>query len=739
MRTVLTTALAFVALAGGPLLAPYRPTTAELAAAYARADTIGREWTSQTSMLRLEPNWLDGGKAFWYRKDGENDAAEFVRVDSATGAKAPLFDAKRLAEALSAAGQKAEPSKLPFRTVEFGPKDMRFDVGAQGWSLNLDTYELAKVQSQRRPARPNAPWIQDTWPPSRKPVVSPDGNWIARIEGLNVVAARKDGPERPVTTDGAETSYYARLTWSPDSKRLVAVKVKPGDRKKVYLIQNAPAQWGPVKLTERIYDRPGDVVDTFEVLVLDPAGATPPVAGEPIEYGDLPGFRPTKDGAFTYDKVDRGYGRYRIFRLDPTTGKTATIFDDDPETFVDTTALVQRYLEKTDEIVVSSERDGWHHLYLADGKGGFKQITRGAWVVREVVKIDEDKRTILFTASGMDPTEDPYFIHYNRINLDGSGLVALTPAKGNHSAVLSPDGAVLIDTYSTAANAPIHELRKADTGELVSKVDQADVRRLLKGGWRAPQPFVAKGRDGKTDIWGLVFRPTNFNPKRRYPVVEDIYAGPQDSFVPKGFSPSYYQQRLAELGFIVVKIDGMGTRNRSKAFHDVCYKNLADAGFPDRILWMQALAKTDPSVDLSRVGIFGTSAGGQNAAGAVLFHPKFYKVAVASCGCHDNRLDKIWWNEQWMGLMGPHYAASSNIDNAAKLKGDLMLIVGELDSNVPVESTFRFAAALQSAQKEYELVVIPNSDHTAGGPYGERKRRDFLVRHLHGVQPPRVN
>jgi dipeptidyl aminopeptidase/acylaminoacyl peptidase len=274
---------------------------------------------------------------------------------------------------------------------------------------------------------------------------------------------------------------------------------------------------------------------------------------------------------------------------------------------------------------------------------------------------------------------------------------------------------------------------------LIATVDRGDISPLAKGGWRAPEPFRAKGRDGVTDIYGVVYWPTNFDRRKKYPIVEDIYAGPQDSFVPKSFAPNRYQARLAELGFIVVQIDGMGTRNRSKAFHDVCYQNLADAGLPDRILWMKALAKKYPATDLSRVGVFGTSAGGQNAGAAVLFHPEFYKVAVASCGCHDNRLDKIWWNEQWMGVMGAHYKASSNIENAGKLQGDLLLMVGELDTNVPTESTFRFAAALQAAGKEYELVVIPNSDHTAGGPYGERKRRDFLVRHLLGVEPPNPN
>jgi dipeptidyl aminopeptidase/acylaminoacyl peptidase len=351
--------------------------------------------------------------------------------------------------------------------------------------------------------------------------------------------------------------------------------------------------------------------------------------------------------------------------------------------------------------------------------------------------VDEKARQVYFSASGMNPGEDPYFIHYYRIGLDGKGLVSLTPAKGNHSVRFSPDYKFLVDTYSTVDTPPVHEFRRSSDGKLLSTLERGDISELLKTKWQAPQPFVAKGRDGQTDIWGVVYLPSQFDPAKRYPIIEDIYAGPQDSFVPKSFAPFRWDQSLAELGFVVVQIDGMGTRNRSKAFHDVAYKNLGDAGFPDRILWMKALAAKMPQIDLDRVGVFGTSAGGQNSTGALLFHPEFYKVAVSSCGCHDNRLDKIWWNEQWMGYpVGPEYAASSNIENAAKLQGKLLLMVGELDDNVPPESTFRLCDALIKANKDFEMIVLPGLRHTSGGTFGERKRRDFFVRNLLGVEPP---
>jgi dipeptidyl aminopeptidase/acylaminoacyl peptidase len=286
----------------------------------------------------------------------------------------------------------------------------------------------------------------------------------------------------------------------------------------------------------------------------------------------------------------------------------------------------------------------------------------------------------------------------------------------------------------------VHELRRASDGARVSQFEAADIAELRETGWRPPEVFAAKGRDGKTDIWGIICRPRDFDPKKKYPVIEQIYAGPQGSYVPKSFAGVNRFASLTDLGFIVVQMDGMGTANRSKAFHDVCWKNLKDAGFPDRIAWMKAAAEKYPAMDLTRVGIYGNSAGGQNAAAAVLFHPEFYKAAVASCGCHDNRMDKASWNEQWMGYpVGPQYSECSNIDNAGRLKGKLFLIVGEMDDNVPPESTFRFVDALIKADKDFDLLVIPGAGHGMGGAYGEHRMRDFFVRNLLGVEPANRN
>jgi dipeptidyl aminopeptidase/acylaminoacyl peptidase len=446
---------------------------------------------------------------------------------------------------------------------------------------------------------------------------------------------------------------------------------------------------------------------------------------------------------FTFLYNQRGHQVLRLIAVNAKTGAARAVIDEQSKTFIDyNSKLFIHYLDSTNEIIWMSERDGWNHLYLYDAATGRVKnpITKGQWVVRGVERVDDEARQIWFRVGGFFPSQDPYYIHYGRVNFDGGGLTLLTEGDGTHTIAYSPDRRFFLDTYSRVDLAPVTELRRADDGRCVCKLERGDMSALRKTGWRTPERFVAKGRDDETDIYGVIFRPTNFDVNKKYAVIEQIYAGPQGSFVPKGFRPFYYPQELAELGFIVVQIDGMGTSNRSKAFHDVCWKNLGDAGFPDRIRWMKAAAAKYPYMDLDRVGIYGGSAGGQNALGAVLAHADFYKAASANCGCHDNRMDKIWWNELWMGWpIGPHYAEQSNVTNAHKLRGKLLLSVGELDRNVDPASTMQVVNALIKAGKDFELVVVPGAGHGTPGGYSKRREQDFFVRHLLGVAPPDRN
>jgi dipeptidyl aminopeptidase/acylaminoacyl peptidase len=430
----------------------------------------------------------------------------------------------------------------------------------------------------------------------------------------------------------------------------------------------------------------------------------------------------------------------RITSVDAGTGQPRAVIDEQSETFIDYSGKqFSHYLDDTNEIIWMSERDGWNHLYLYDSETGNvkNQITRGAWVVRRVESVDEEKRQIWFQAGGIRAEQDPYYIHFCRVNFDGSGLVVLTRSNGTHDITFSPDRRFFLDRWSRVDQPPVTELRSTEDGKLIFELERGDWNMLLATGWQAAERFVAKARDGKTDIYGIIIHPSNFDPNNKYPVIEKIYAGPQGAFVPKSFGLQTRDHAIAELGFIIVQIDGMGTSYRSKAFHDVCWKNLGDSGFPDRILWIKAAAAKYPCMDLTQIGIFGGSAGGQSALRALLAHGEFYKVGVADCGCHDNRMDKIWWNELWMGWpIGPHYEEQSNVTQAHKLQGKLLLTVGELDRNVDPASTMQVVNALIKADKDFDLLIVPGGGHGIGEtPYASRRRMDFFVRHLLGVEP----
>jgi dipeptidyl aminopeptidase/acylaminoacyl peptidase len=770
----------------------YSPTPEELQASYQRAQ--GGKPAGRAYKLQITPHWFHDNTRFWYRNDLSGGAHEFIVVDAEAGKREPAFDHKKLAVGLTkAAGKDYSAERLPFDTIDFvDDKTVRFKVGDTSWKCDLSSYECAKSDGKSQPApseEPPAPPApaesappDPMWPAGLAPDAeqftafqqpqprrtaqsqSPDGTWTAFVKDGNVFVRDRDGKETQLSKDGKESLAYGMLSWSHDSKALVAFRIEPGERKEVYLIESSPRGGGRAVLRTRLYDLPGDRFTSYELHLFDPAGGKEVKCDvEKIDFG-TPRPRWQRDGhTFTYEKTDRGHQRFRLVEVDAVTAKARNLIDEKTDTFIWTAhtenvgIATVTWLKGDNEIIYVSERDGWRHLYLIDPKDGKvkSQITKGNYVVRGVDRIDEDKRQVWFRASGKNPDQDPYFNQYYRVNFDGSGLVALTEGNGDHlqgggrggpgggqrsGPQFSPDRKYLVDTYSRVDMAPVHELRRTSDGGLVCKLEEADISELKSGGWEPPEVFVAKGRDGKTDIWGIICRPSKFDPNKKYPVIEYIYAGPQGSFVPKRFSPARQFTALTELGFIVVQIDGMGTANRSKAFHDVCWHNLADAGFPDRILWHKAVAEKYPYYDISRVGVYGTSAGGQNSTGALLFHGDFYKAAVSACGCHDNRMDKASWNEQWMGYpVGPQYAASSNIDNAGKLTGKLLLVVGEMDNNVPPESTLRLVDALIKAGKDFDLLVVPGMGHSNGGAYGNRRMQDFFVRHLHGVEPPDRN
>jgi len=765
-----------IALALAVIAAPHSAIAQGTTADYARAEGLRARVEGLVIDAADAPTWVGRGSTqFVYRKSVQGGYV-FVLVDAATLVKRPAFDHDRLAAAYAAARDTATPRPagparpvtgvtLPFsrftfvdsaRAIEFvgGGRPGETVTDSARWRCTLVTYTCRSVPREEPPIGNGNRGVggglfgERRLPPDR-PNVSPDRKWESFVRNYNVYV-RPNGSREPGTalsSEGSEGDAYdpRSIVWSPDSKRIAAFRVKPGYRREVHYIQSSPEDQLQPKHSTLLYNKPGDVLDVGTPAVFDVQTHNEIIVDRalfPNAYNVTPLVWYADGRALTFEYNQRGHQVYRVIEIDAATGATRAIIDERMPTFFEYSA--KKYRENIadgQEIVWMSERDGWNHLYLYDGRTGKvkNQITKGPWVVRGVDWVDAATRQIWFTASGMMPGRDPYFVDAYKINFDGTGLTALTDADANHSVSYSPDHKYFVDLWSRVDLPPVLQLRRASDGKLLTELERGNASALFATGWRPPEVFVAKGRDGATDIWGVILRPTNFDSTKRYPVIENIYAGPQGSFVPKTFSTQLAMQSLAELGFIVVQIDGMGTSNRSKAFHDVAWKNLGDAGFPDRILWHKAVAAKHAYYDITRVGIYGTSAGGQNSMGALLFHPEFYKAAVSAAGCHDNRMDKIWWNEQWMGELGPHYSASSNVDNAYRLQGNLMLVVGEMDTNVDPSSTFQVVNALIKANKMFDLLVIPGAGHTNGGPYGERKRNDFFVHHLMGVEPPERN
>ncbi|MGH7577973.1 MAG: DPP IV N-terminal domain-containing protein, partial [Longimicrobiales bacterium] len=666
---------------------------------YRRAADLDERFEGLVVDVPASPSWIGETSRFWYRKAVEA-GTEFVVVDAATEEKRPAFDHARLAASLSAVADSSfTAGRLPFREIEFTSDEraIEFDALRSEWRCDLGAYDCTRLGVAEGGGRGfgggRFGFGQGRGgSEEEEPIRSPDGRLEATIVNYNVAVGEAGSDDvRVLSRDGSEGNAYAlrSIRWSPDSRKLAVYRVVPGYRRIVHYIESSPSDQLQPRHSEREYTKPGDVLDVqqpviFEVvtgrqLVVDPALFPNPYNLSPFEWRE--------DGrAVTFEYNQRGHRVYRIIEADAATGAARAVISEEPETFFNYRAATgnqrdsgKRYrydVADGREVIWMSERDGWNHLYLFDGETGQvkNQITKGEWVVRAVDHVDEENRVIWFRASGMDPDQDPYFVHYYRINFDGTGLTAVTEETGNHTVEYSPDHEYYVDTWSRVDQPPIMQLRRTSDRGVVMALERADASALLETGWRPPEVFAAKGRDGVTDVWGIIVRPMNFDPNRSYPVIESIYAGPQGSFVPKTFSPLTGMQALAELGFIVVQIDGMGTNNRSKAFHDVAWQDLGDAGFPDRILWHRALAAEYPYYDITRVGIYGGSAGGQNAMAALLFYPEFYKVAVSYAGCHDNRMDKIWWNEQWMGWpVGAQYAASSNVEHAHRLQGKILL------------------------------------------------------------------
>jgi dipeptidyl-peptidase 4 len=630
--------------------------------------------------------------------------------------------------------------------------------------LRLNAKTLSKVDRRASPLLDSNPRSESDRPQRG---LSPDGQWSVSVRNHQLWIQRIDDSIEPfpLTIDATKFNTFqkdpswanhsddhdlqdgmadaaADAHWSPDSRYLLAFQTVPVEERTVTLIESSPRDQLQPKLQSFPYAKPGDPLPVSKPHLFDITHRCEnPISDElfpnPWELRFLR-WSDSGDRCFLlYNQ--RGHQVLRVLEIDTSDGSVRSVIDESSSTFIhySTEGKFELHWLPNGQILWASERSGWNHLYRYEIATGqvINAVTSGDWNVRRIEHIDSESGLIWFFAVGMLDDQDPYHEHFCRVRFDGSGLTVLTDADATHEITWSPDRRFFIDRYSRVDLPPVHELRDGTSGRRICELERADASEILDERRSFPERFVAKGRDGQTDIWGIIHRPRTFDPGLRYPVIENIYAGPHDHHVPKKFQSRYrHQHRIADLGFIVVQIDGMGTAWRSKKFHDVCYRNLRDAGFLDRIAWLKAAGQKFPEMDLSRVGIYGGSAGGQNAMAALLWHGDFYQVAVADCGCHDNRMDKIWWNEQWMGWpVDESYSQNSNTENAHLLEGRLLLIVGELDRNVDPSTTLQVARKLIEADKDFELLVVPGVGHGAAEtPWASRRRSQFFHRHLLG-------
>jgi dipeptidyl aminopeptidase/acylaminoacyl peptidase len=705
------------------------------------------------SLADVNPHWIEKSNQFWYRKTTPQ-GSQFILVDAEQNTSAPAFDHEKLAAALSKATKREySASALPFFEIEFvdSGKSVRFSLDNAQWTCPLDSYECKREDSPA--SRPNE-------------VLSPNKRWAAFVRGHNLyLRDTSTGTELQLTHDGLASWDYATplpslrvmtdqgtedvkqsaaVFWSPDSSKLITYRLDSRNSGRFTSVQFVPPDQLRPRAFTYVYPLPGEVLAKADPIIFDiQSGKRIDVQNASIElpFQDGPGFDWFPDSkSFRYDYDERGFKAKELRVVDASTGEQKTIVREQSDSYVDPGLTSYRFVEGSGEILWQSERDGWDHLYIYSKTGQLQnQITQGPWVVRSIEYIEEKSRRIYFSASGREKNEDPYQAHLYSVGFDGKGLQLLTPENANHSITVSQNGTYFVDSYSRADVPQKSVLRRAKDGSEVRVLETADVSEITKLGWKPAEPFQGKASDGTTDLYGLIWRPSNFDSTKKYPIVEFVYTGPQAFFVPKTFSGNFYLQSMAELGFVVVMVDGRGTTGRSRAFHQFSYRNLGGS-FEDHVAMIKQMAAKYPYMDITRVGIFGTSAGGYGAAHAMLAFPEFYKVGVTTSGDHDARLDKAWWNEVYQGYpVMDDYIAQSNVTMASRLQGHLLIEHGDIDDNVhPVES-MRFVDALMKANKSFDMLLVPNMYHGESGEhalYLVRRRWDYFVQYLLGVTPP---
>jgi dipeptidyl-peptidase-4 len=731
---------------------------------YKRAEKFMAYNTRPLMFHDVRGKWAPADR-FVFRDTGP-DGSEFVVFDPVHATRQPAFDHAKVAAALSAAaGTTYNAAHLPFMSFEFSAdgKSISFQAKGKHWSCDL---QGSACVADAKSTKPGAA------PPEEEP--SPDGKRAAFIRDYNLwVRDVASGKETQLTTDGVKDFGYATdnagwihsdrpiLLWSPDSKKIATFQQDQRGVGEMYLVET---KVGHPVLQAWKYPLPGDdVVTTIQRVVIDLDARKvirlqlPPdqhrstlcddVECRGSDWDDVEWSPDASRLAFVSTSRDHKQEQLRV--ADAATGAVRDVFEETATTQYESGwgRVNWRYLPGSNEIIWFSERDNWGHLYLYDlATGKLKnQITSGEWVVTQLLHVDEKNRVLYFLADGREKGENPYFAHLYRIGFDGKNLTLLTPESGNHEVSLSPSGRYFADSYSKP-DVPGVTVVRDDAGKLIAMVAKTDISKLVAAGWQPPVPITVKARDGSTDLYGLMYKPTKLDASKKYPIVNRIYPGPQGGSVGYwGFTPARSDaQSLAELGFVVVEIEGMGNPLRSKKFHDFYYGNMGDNTLPDQIAGMKELAQRFSWIDIDRAGVYGHSGGGYATADAMFRYPDFFKVGISESGNHDNREYEDDWGERYQGLLVKNADGTSNYDDQANqhlaknLKGHLLLAHGTLDDNVPPYNTLLVVDDLIKANKDFDLLLLPNQHHGYGSAtlYMTRRRWDYFVRYLLGAEPP---
>ncbi len=728
---------------------------------YARAEKFLRQYTDPLVFgASVRPNWIDEN-CIWYRNNIP-EGYEFVLVDAKKKQRKRAFDHEKMASALSeASGKSYKPFKLPFQRLEFSDdrNSLIFTVDSYQYTYDIQKNRCLKGKAEKRT--------------DRNMIVSPDATLAVFIREYNLwVKDLSTGAETQLTTDGIKDFGYATnnagwtksdrpvLLWSPNSKKIATFQHDGRGVGEMYLVTT---KVGHPKLEAWKYPLPEDK-EIFRIhrvvihidgprvvrLQMPPDQHRSTVTDHiALRTGELADAEWSSDSSqLAFVSVSRDHKHVVLRTADPETGAVRDVLEEKVDTFFESgfNKVNWHVLPGSNEVIWFSQRDDWGHLYLYDLETGElkSRITGGSWNVLQVLRLDRKERVLYFTGAGREKG-NPYFQYLYRVGLDESKIELLTLGNANHTISLSPSGDYFVDTYSTPVEPPVSELRDKNGRKLLA-LEKADISRLLEAKWKPPIPFTVKARDGKTDLYGLLFKPTDFDPADKYPIINCIYPGPQTGSVgSRSFSASRGdRQALAELGFIVVSLDAMGTPMRSKSFHAAYYGNMGDNGLPDQITGMKQLAERFPWIDIDRVGIYGHSGGGFASTDAILRYPDFFKVAVSGAGNHDNRSYEDDWGEKWQGLLETYSDGTSNYDNQANqllaknLKGKLLLAHGTMDSNVPMYNTLLVVNELIAANKDFDLILFPNRGHGfSRESYMMRRRWDYFVKHLMGAEPPK--